>query len=102
MAGGLAPQNDFRGTFHQWEMRVFLNADLYVVYIYEGLGHGGKLYGGTERKEFTSPLPAITEAKKHDRALLYACTNDGRSACLEKALWPDYVAAWKAKLKEKK
>lgn len=94
---GAAPQNDFSGTLAEWEMRVFLNADLYIVQIIDGVEMGGP--SNRRRVESRSFPEALTLAREARRSLLYATTSDGRIACLERKHWPSYEAEWpRAKL----
>src|SRR5258708_3515459 len=96
---GLAPQNDFRGTFTEWEMRVFLNADKYVVNLIEGVFMAGRFSNNRKRIELRSFPEALALARGARRALLYAITNDGRHACLEQRHWAAYEQEWpRAKL----
>src|SRR5260370_39623454 len=87
---GTAPQNDFSGTLAEWEMRVFLNDDLYIVQIIDGVEMGGPSNRRrVESRSFPEPLKLARETR---RSLLYATTRDRRNARRERTNWPSYQA----------
>lgn len=93
-----APQNNFKGKVHEWEMRVFLNADKFSVCGFPHDGMGNRFNNMEHTDHYTWP-DTMEKAKKFKRALVYALTDDGRTACLERKHWPSYDEAWpKAKL----
>lgn len=87
-------ENDFSGKASDWECRVFLNANAYVVIVFKGTDMGSRFGSARLRREFKDYISALAFASRHRRSLIYATTASGRADCLAKSRWQDYRLLW--------
>ena len=91
--------NDFSmPDLDQWERQVFNKAAYFTVYrklarVKDEVNVRVK----ADTKTFKDFPKAALEADKFDGSLLYAVTAAGRSCCLPRKRWKEYLAIWKEK-----
>lgn len=78
--------HDFTQSFSDWEISVFDNA-AYFVALTIGPGRFER-----QRKEFDKFHEAVDFAKEDKHYCLYAVTESGRSICIDRAKWNDWLA----------
>lgn len=76
------------GTVEQHDEHVFRNAHHFTVSHAIGIG-------APETTEFTDFAAAALNAYHDRRALVYAVTEAGRSVCLVRSRWADFLVIWK-------
>ncbi len=84
-------EHNFTDGFDNWEASVFDNAMMFIALTL------GPIPGQRQRTEFSTFEEAVTYAKDKPDHCVYAITASGRSVCLDRKNWSDWLEREKTK-----